>query len=164
MKENEMMEAVVNALILFVSLTLLFVWLDRTVSLKVRLMADQVDEKYTKKVMILPLKEKPQIEMTETESRLREFATKQTQKPIQWTTLPHRLRVVHPNEISGNSSEADAGLGSGASSSESLDWEEVQLLGAGTSWTVRQDDPQNPYFSEGCGIDPDQVPPGWKVN
>ena len=202
-----MMETVVNALILFVSLTLLFIWLDRTVSLKVRQMADQVDEKYAQKVMILPLKEKPQIELTETEMKLRERAKERTQTPIRWTTLPHRLRVVHPEKC--ETSEADAGLGSGTSSGcldweeEQLQgqneenqsehrerihelarkrhsephvaaWEEVQLLGAGSAecvrlaedekWTVRQTEPGNPYFSEGCGMDPDLVPEGMKVN
>lgn len=165
MKENGMMETVVNALILFVSLTLMFVWLDRTVSLKVRQMADQVEEKYARKVMILPLKEKPQIELTETEMKLRERA-KNTPE-THWQTAG--LRIWKP-------SEADAGLGSGTSS-ECLDpeevqlsednaaWEEVQLLGAGSAgWTVEQKDPEDPYFSEGHGIDPVLVPEGMRVN
>lgn len=138
MKENEMMETVVNALILFVSLTLLFIWLDRTVSLKVRQMADQVDEKYAQKVMILPLKEKPQIELTETEMKLRERAKKTPETHYQTADL----RIWKP-------SEADAGLGSDTSS-ERLDVDKESLQQNET--LIYQTDPGNPYFSEGCGI------------
>lgn len=138
MKENEMMEVIVNALILFVSVTLLFIWLDRTVSLKVRQMVDQVDEKYAQKVMILPLKEKPQIELTETEMKLRKHAKGTPEKHYQTTDLRNRTPL-----------DTDAGLGSGTSS-ERLDVDKESLQQNET--LIYQTDPGNPYFSEGCGI------------
>lgn len=157
----------INALILFFALSLLFIWFDRSVQAKVDQKIEAMEEFYSKRVMILPLKESPQVERTLEEKKLQELANETPETHYQTADL----RIWNPeNEteisktVESNTPKAVAGFGSGTSS-ECLDWEEVQLLGAGSAgWTVEQKDPEDPYFSEGHGIDPVLVPEGMKVN
>lgn len=135
-----------EAVMLFISITAFVCFIDARVKREFESRCSAEN----KRVVVLPVNRdvlQPAIELTETELKIRERAQERNQAPLQWRTLQHP--------------EADAGLGSG-SSSLCLDWEEEQLQGQ--QGLVHQTDPKNPYFSEGCGIDPNLVPDGMKVN